>query len=103
MSLTHSSILFGQRFSPYGEAIVLEALPGRLVAGRRRAVEQVQVVRSMLEDVAQHVDGAALEYLALQPRQEFALRDAGMASATSGWVARKKAPSCAPSTQYSRS
>ena len=59
-----------------GEAVELEAFPGRLVAGRRRAVKQVQVVRSVLEAVAQHVDGAALGYLALQPRQKFALRDA---------------------------
>ena len=59
-----------------GEAVVLEAFPGRLVARRRRAVEQVQVVRSVPDAVAQHVDGAALGYLALQPRQELALRQA---------------------------
>ena len=37
---------------------------------RGRAVEEVQVQRSVLDPVAQHLDGAALDDLALQPRQE---------------------------------
>ena len=53
-----------------GEAVLLEALPRPQVSGRRRAVEQVQVVRAVPNAVAQHVDGAALGDLALQPRQE---------------------------------
>ncbi len=44
------------------------------VAGRRRAVEQVEMVRPVLEPVAQHVDRAALGDLALEPRQELAPR-----------------------------
>ena len=57
-----------------GEAVLLEA-PLRLhVPGRRRAVEDVQVVRAVPEAVAQHVDGAALRDLALQPGEELAPR-----------------------------
>ena len=56
------------------EAVLLEALLGLLIAGRRRAVEQVEVVRAVLDAVAQHFDGAPLRDLALQPRQELAPR-----------------------------
>ena len=53
---------------------------GRLrVARRRRAVEEVEVVRPVLDAVAQHVDRAALGDLALQPRQELAPRRAVLA------------------------
>ena len=57
-----------------GEAVLLEAFPGLLVAGRGGAVEQLQVERAMLDAVAQHLDGAPLRNLALQPRQELAPR-----------------------------
>ncbi len=43
-------------------------------AGRGRAVEQIQVVCAVPHAVAQHVDGATLGDLALQPGQELALR-----------------------------
>ena len=57
-----------------GEAVLLEPFPRLLVARRRRAVEQLQVVRDVLDAVAQHVNGAALRDFALQPRQELAPR-----------------------------
>ena len=57
-----------------GEAVLLEALLRPHVPGRRRAVEQVQVVRAVSDAVAQHVDGAALGDLALQPGEERAPR-----------------------------
>ena len=57
-----------------GEAVLLEALLRLHVPGRRRAVEQVQVVRAVSDAVAQHVDGAALGDLALQPGEELAPR-----------------------------
>ena len=57
-----------------GEAVLLEAFRGLLVAGRGGAVEQLQVERAMLDAVAQHLDGAPLRDLALQPRQELAPR-----------------------------
>ena len=47
-----------------------EALRGLGVARRGRAVEQVDVVRAVLDALAQHVDDAALGDLALQPGQE---------------------------------
>ncbi len=48
---------------------------GRLgVARRRRAVEDVDVVRPVLEPVAQHVDGAAPGCFALKAREELAPR-----------------------------
>ena len=54
-----------------GEAVLLKALPGLLVAGRGRAVEQVEVdALAMPDAVAQHLDGSSLGDLALQPRQE---------------------------------
>ena len=57
-----------------GEAVLLEALLRLHVPGRRRAVEQVQVVRAVSDAVAQHVDGAALGDLALQPGEELSSR-----------------------------
>ena len=58
------------------EAVLLEAFLSLVVASRRRAVEQVQVVRPVLDAVAQHVDGAAFGNLALEPGQELAPRRA---------------------------
>ena len=60
------------KLSGHGEAVPLEAVPGLLVAGRRCAVEQVEVVRAVLDTVAQHLDRAPLGNLALQPRQKLA-------------------------------
>ena len=51
----------------HGEAVSVVAFLCFFVAGRRRAVEKVEVMRPMLDTVAQHVDGAALADLALQP------------------------------------
>ena len=48
-----------------GEAVLPEALPRLLVPSRRRAVEHVQIVRAVLDPVAQHVDRAALADLSL--------------------------------------
>ena len=62
-----------------GEPVPLEALLRLGVAGRRGAVEQVEVVRAVPDAVAQDVDGAALRYLALQPGQELAPRRAVLA------------------------
>ena len=56
------------------EAVLRETLLRLRVPGRRRAVEEVQVVRAVSDAVAQHVDGAALGDLALQPGQELASR-----------------------------
>ena len=52
------------------EAVLLEPFLRLRVVSRGRAVEQIQVQRSVLDPVAQHVDGAALDDLALQPGQE---------------------------------
>ena len=54
------------------EAVGGVALLGLRVARRWRAVEEVEVVRPVLDAVAQHVDGAALADLALQAGQELA-------------------------------
>ena len=59
-----------------GEPVLREAVLRLRVPGRRRAVEQVQVVRAVLDAVAQHVDGAALGDLPLQAGQELASRRA---------------------------
>ena len=53
-----------------GEAVLLEALPRLRVPGRRRAVEEVKVVRAVLDAMAQDVDGAALRDLALESGHE---------------------------------
>ena len=49
------------------------------VARRRRTVEDVEMMRPMLDAIAQHVDGAALADLALQPRKKLASRRAVLA------------------------
>ena len=59
-----------------GEAVPPEAVPSLLVAGRRGAVEEIEVVRAVPDAVAQHLDRAPLGDLALQPRQELAPRRA---------------------------
>src|SRR5690606_31780282 len=56
------------------EAVGGVALGGLHVAGRRRAVEEIEVVRPVLEPVPEHVDRAALRDLALEPGQELAPR-----------------------------
>ena len=58
------------------ETVMRVTLGGDRIAGRRRAVEQVELVRPVLDAVAQHVDHAALRNLPLQPRQELAPRRA---------------------------
>ena len=65
-----------EKLADDGEAVLLEAFPRLRVSGGRRAVEQLQVVRAVLDTVAQHVDGAALGDFALEPRQELASRRA---------------------------
>src|SRR6185312_1889956 len=50
-----------------GKTVQREELGGPAVAGRRRAVEQVYVMRTVLDPVPKHVDDAALADLALQP------------------------------------
>ena len=52
----------------HDEAVPLEAVPRLLVAGRRGAVEQVEVVRAVPDAVAQHLDRAPLGNFAMQPR-----------------------------------
>ena len=60
------------------ETVLGEPL-GRLgVAGRGRAVEQVDMVRAVLDAVPQHVDDAPLGDLALEPGQELLPRRAGV-------------------------
>src|SRR5690606_6174635 len=56
------------------EAIGGVALGGLHVAGRRRAVEEVEVVRPVFEPLTQHVDGAAPADLPLKTSQELAPR-----------------------------
>jgi hypothetical protein len=53
------------------EPVQREAPGGLGVAGRRGAMKQVHVVRTVLDPVAQNLDDAALAGLALQPGQEF--------------------------------
>ena len=43
----------------HAEAVLLVLDPGLLVPRRRRAVEQVNLVRSVLDALAEHVDGPA--------------------------------------------
>ena len=52
------------------EAVLLEPFPRLRVVSRGRAVEQVHVQRPVLDPVTQHLDGAALGDLALEPGQE---------------------------------
>ena len=53
-----------------GEAVPCKALLRLLVLSRRRAVEKIEVMGTMLDAMSQHVDGAALGDLSLQPGQE---------------------------------
>ena len=53
-----------------GEAVLRVAFSGDGVAGRRRAVEEFDVMRSVLDTLAEHVDHAALADLALEAGQE---------------------------------
>ena len=55
-----------------GEAVLPEALLRLRVVGRGGAVEQVEVVGPVADAVAQHVDGAALADLPLEPGEEAA-------------------------------
>ena len=55
-----------------GEAVLLEESLRLRVLGRGCAVEEVEVVRSVLDAVAQHVNSAPFAYFALKPRQELA-------------------------------
>ena len=64
-----------------GEAVLPEALLRFRVVGRGGAVEQVEVVSPVPDAVAQHVDGAALADLTLEPGQEPAARGAGFGQA----------------------
>jgi hypothetical protein len=48
------------------------ALLGLRVAGRGRAVEQIEVVRPVLDPMAQHGNGPALRNLSLQPSKKLA-------------------------------
>ena len=58
------------------EAVKLVERPGLLVALRRRAVAKVDMMRSVIDSLAQDVDGAAFADFALQPCQKLALRRA---------------------------
>src|SRR5690606_5367164 len=55
-----------------GKAVLRIQRPGLRVSRRRRAVEKLDVVRSVLNPVAQYVHHAALAHLALKPRQKLA-------------------------------
>ena len=63
----------------HAESVGGVALGSRRVARRWSAVEEIEMERSVLDAVAQDVDGAALHDLALQPRQELAPRRAVLA------------------------
>ena len=54
----------------HAEAVLPVEEPGPLVSRRRRAVEQVDLVRPALDPLAQHVNRAPLGDLALQASQE---------------------------------
>ena len=56
------------------EAVLPVALGRLRVAGGRRAVEEVELVRPVLDPAPQHIDDAALRDLPLQPGQELAPR-----------------------------
>ena len=63
------------------EAVLPEALLRLRVGGRRGAVEQVEIVGPVPDAVAQHVDGAPLADLPLEPGQEPPSRGAGFGQA----------------------
>ena len=52
------------------EAVLGVAFSGEGVAGRRRAVEELDVIRPVLDPFAEYVDDAALADLALEARKE---------------------------------
>ena len=54
------------------ETVLAVALSGEGIAGRRRAVEEIDLVLPVLEAPAEEVDGAALADLALQAGEELA-------------------------------
>jgi hypothetical protein len=56
--------------SGHAEAVGGVALPSFHIAWGRRAVEEIEVVRSMFEAVTKDIDGAAFADLALQPSQK---------------------------------
>ena len=58
------------------EAVLRVAFSGGGVAGRRCAVEKFDVMRPVLDPLAQHVDDAALADLALEASQELPARGA---------------------------
>ena len=58
------------------ETVLRITLAGDCIAGRGRPVKEVELVRPVLDAVAQHVDHPALADLPLQPRQELAPRRA---------------------------
>src|SRR5687768_9101238 len=62
------------KLARYAEAIARITLGRLLVAGRGCAVKEVDVMRAVLDSVAQDVDGAPLRDLPLEARQELAPR-----------------------------
>ena len=56
------------------EAVLRIAFSSSGVAGRRCAVEEFDVMRPVLDPIAEHVDDTTLADLALQPSQELAAR-----------------------------
>ena len=56
------------------EAVLRVAFSGRRVAGRRCAVEEFDVMRPVLDPIAEHVDDTTLANLALEAGQELAPR-----------------------------
>ena len=62
--------------SRHAEAVLPVPRFGLLVTRRRRAVHQVDLVRPVLDALAEHVDGPALGDFPLQPGQEDAPRRA---------------------------
>ena len=56
------------------EAVLRIAFSSSGVAGRRRTVEEFDVMRPVLDPIAEHVDDTTLADLALQPSQELAPR-----------------------------
>ena len=66
------------------ELVLAEAALGRLVLGRGRAVEEVEVVGAVLDAVAEDLDGAAFGDLALESGQELAAGGAVFVEAEGG-------------------
>ena len=55
------------QLSGHAEAVLFVQDPGLLIPCRRSAVHQVELVRAVLDALAQHVDGPALGDFPLQP------------------------------------